>query len=146
VAASAALQAYYDDVGAGRLSEAWERLSPDTQAMWGSLETFAPPPHDMTLSSPVSERDLRCDWIAAAYDFDGADLSRAYMITASDDDAPLTPIHRPVVWIIAPLPDGHGASGRSGEPLRRPLPGVQTACDAGDSARERLCSRPPERE
>jgi hypothetical protein len=105
-AARSTLRAYYDDARAGRLRVAWERLSPDTQAKWGSFEAFAPATDDITLSQPVPERDLRCSWLATAADFDGADLSRAYMITASRYDAPLTPIQRPVVWIVAPVPDG----------------------------------------
>jgi hypothetical protein len=38
--ARSALQAYYDDVEAQRFAEAWDRLSEQTQAMWGGIDGF----------------------------------------------------------------------------------------------------------
>ncbi len=103
-AARAALRAYYDDARAGRRREAWDRLSPWTQAMWGTFEAFAPATQDTRLRDPTTERDALCLWMTMApMDFGDADTSRAWLIEAT---------HGPIatnaadVWIVAPLPDG----------------------------------------
>jgi hypothetical protein len=110
-AAMSALQSYFDDIAAGRLREAWERLSPDTQAKWGSFEAFAPDPGEVVLSEPIHEPDMRCSWVAEAADLGDADLSRVYIIAATsrddlDRDRPGAPYIRPDAWAVAPLPDG----------------------------------------
>jgi hypothetical protein len=110
-AARSVLQAYLDDVAAGRLREAWERLSPDTQARWGSFDAYAPDPDDVIVSEPEHEPDMRCSWLAEAADFGGADLSRVYVIGVNrredlENDQPGAPYIRPDFWVVAPLADG----------------------------------------
>lgn len=103
-AARSALRAYYDDARAGRRREAWDRLSPWTQAMWGGFEAFAPATQDARLRDPTNDRDTLCLWMTMApIDFGDADLSRAWLFEAT---------HGPIatndmdVWIVAPLQDG----------------------------------------
>jgi hypothetical protein len=103
-AARSALRAYYDDARAGRRREAWDRLSPWTQAMWGGFEAFAPATEDTRLRDPTDDRDTLCLWMTMApIDVGDADLSRAWLIEAT---------HGPIatntaeMWIVAPLPDG----------------------------------------
>lgn len=103
-AARSAPRAYYDDARAGRRREAWDRLSPQTQAMWGGFEAFAPATKDTKLRGATNERDALCLWMTMApIDFGDADLSRAWPIEAT---------HGPIAtdsadeWIVAPVPDG----------------------------------------
>ncbi len=103
-AATSALLAYYDDARAGRLRQAWARLSPQTQAMWGGFEAFAPATKDTKLRGATNERDALCLWMTMApMDFGDADVLRAWLIEAT---------HGPIAtnsadeWIVAPLPDG----------------------------------------
>lgn len=105
-AARSALRAYYDDVRAGRPREAWDRLSPWTQAMWGGFEAFDGHPDALAtrLRGATDDRDALCMWMTMApIDFGDADLSRVWLIEA---------IHGPISdgsiqeWIVAPLPDG----------------------------------------
>jgi hypothetical protein len=104
--AMAALRAYYDDVRAGRHRDAWDRLSPQTQAMWGSFDGFVggPATDDTELGATTDEREALCLWMTMApMDFGDADVSRAWLIEVT---------HGPIAtnsadeWIVAPLPDG----------------------------------------
>jgi hypothetical protein len=106
-AARSALQDYYDDVEAHRYQEAWDRLSPQTQAMWGDFEAFdsgSGPTNDFELGATTNEHDALCLWMTMGpTDFGDADLSRAWLIEVT---------HGPIAtsqadeWIVARLRDG----------------------------------------
>ncbi|MFN8520356.1 MAG: hypothetical protein U0667_13390 [Chloroflexota bacterium] len=102
-AARQALRAYYDDALAGRRRQAWDRLSPQTQSMWGGFEAFAPATEDTRLRDASNERDALCLWMTMApLDFGEADVSRAWLIEATH--GPIA-INSADEWIVAPLPD-----------------------------------------
>lgn len=104
-AARSTLQGYYDDALAGRRRQAWDRLSPPTQAMWGSFEAFAPATNDTKLHGATNERDALCLWMTMApIDFGDADLSRAWLIEVTH--GPIASTNEMDVWIVAPVPDG----------------------------------------
>ena len=103
--ARSALQAYYDDVAARRFEEAWDRVSPQTQAMWGGFDGFkgGPSTKDVDLGVATNDHETLCLWMTMGpTDFGDADLSRAWLIEVT---------HGPIAnnsadeWIVAPLPD-----------------------------------------
>ncbi len=104
--ARSALRAYYDDVLAGRHMEAWARLSPQTQAMWGGFEPFVggPDTDDTRLGATTEDREALCLWMTIApMDFGDADVSRAWLIEVTHGQIAT---HQADEWIVAPLPDG----------------------------------------
>jgi len=104
VAAHAALDGYLGDVHAHRFRAAWDRLSAERQAMWGSFDDFKAGSADREdkIGTATNDAAAFCGYLEG-HDFGDADLSRAWLFEVTH--GPGSNDWRDE-WIVAPLPDG----------------------------------------